>query len=161
MILPSSLIVSCFGFNFTAVITFLVLGLLYFFPWIWERGKITLVKLEVMVCTVPAKWAVLIMSTNPYPWNFLKSCQYVRGKIQGDVCWKGNWQGWFFPLHSLKVTGWGERWCRAHFTRHESFLFCGAVFHANLELPQAADTFKWWNWVIPYIHSSLSLYLSL
>lgn len=39
--------------------------------------------------------------------------------------------------------------CRAHFTRHESFLL-----HANPELPQAADTFKWWNWAILYIHSS-------
>lgn len=36
-------------------------------------------------------------------------------------------------------------------------MLCGAVFRADPQLPQAAGTFKWWNWVIPHNHSSLLL----
>lgn len=52
--LPSSLIISTVGFNFTAVITFLGSWLTSAVNFC-ERGKMTLVKLELTVCTVPAK----------------------------------------------------------------------------------------------------------
>lgn len=55
------------------------------------------------------------------------------------MCWIGKRLGGELRI---KVAGWGERWRRLRFTRHEIFLLCAAVFGANLELPQAADTFK-------------------
>lgn len=53
-----------------------------------------------------------------------------------------------FIIHRIKVTGWVEWWCQVLFTCHESFRLC-------VLCSSWVDTFKWWNWVIPYIHTSL------
>ena len=98
----------------------------------------TPVKLELTVCTVAAKCAVLIMGNGTTHENSLKSCKYVHGKKQDELCWLESRRWMMFIIRRIKVTGWGECQC----TSAMMSASCFVVFGANLELPQAAATFK-------------------